>query len=264
MGKIQKIHDADDNAAASAKVDAFARSGDSGVILRMIDKLAAKPDVDLMRVEQMFDLYERAQAHEARLQFDASLSDMQPNLPVIEARGRIKNNAGKTQSNYARWEDCVEKINPIVSRYGFALSFNTTNVESNQVTVTCTLSHQSGHRESTSLTLPFDSSGSKNTVQSIGSSLSYGKRYTAFALLNIVSRGEDDDGLSAGSNRISDEQAQAIRDLVESTGSDLNKFLTAFQVDQIQDLPAKAYDRAVSLLSRKSLKAKQGAADANC
>jgi hypothetical protein len=45
--------------------------------------------------------------------------------------------------------------------------------------------------------LPHDSTGSKNAVQAVGSSTSYGKRYTACALLNITSRGEDDDGETA-------------------------------------------------------------------
>ena len=46
--------------------------------------------------------------------------------------------------------------------------------------------------------LPADTSGSKNVVQAIGSSVSYGKRYTMQALLNITSGGEDDDGHSGG------------------------------------------------------------------
>jgi len=47
------------------------------------------------------------------------------------------------------------------------------------------------------MTLPLDNSGSKNAVQAVGSSVSYGKRYVMAALLNITTRGEDDDGNAA-------------------------------------------------------------------
>ena len=41
--------------------------------------------------------------------------------------------------------------------------------------------------------LPLDTSGSKNGVQAVGSTVSYGKRYAICALLNI-STGDDTDG----------------------------------------------------------------------
>lgn len=45
--------------------------------------------------------------------------------------------------------------------------------------------------------LPADTSGSKNAVQAFGSSTSYGKRYVLCALLNITTRGQDDNGQTA-------------------------------------------------------------------
>ncbi|MNE66080.1 ERF superfamily protein [compost metagenome] len=59
------------------------------------------------------------------------------------------------------------------------------------------LSHRDGHRETTSILLPADATGSKNAVQAVASSVSYGKRYTAGALLNFTTTGEDDDGQGA-------------------------------------------------------------------
>jgi hypothetical protein len=46
--------------------------------------------------------------------------------------------------------------------------------------------------------LPVDTSGSKNPVQAVGSSTAYGKRYVMEALLNLTSRGVDDDGKRGG------------------------------------------------------------------
>ena len=73
------------------------------------------------------------------------------------------------------------------------MSFRVNTVERG-IEVTGVLMHRGGHREETTMLLPADTSGSKNAVQAFGSSTSYGKRYVLCALLNITTRGEDDDG----------------------------------------------------------------------
>ena len=99
-------------------------------------------------------------------------------------------------STYALWEDINEAIKPVIARSGFGLRFRI-GQEHNTIVVTAILSHCGGHAEETTMRLPVDLSGGKNPVQAIGSSTSYGKRYTASALLNLTSRGEDDDGKAA-------------------------------------------------------------------
>ncbi len=59
--------------------------------------------------------------------------------------------------------------------------------------------------------LPLDTSGSKNNIQGMGSSLTYGKRYLVTAMLNIVTEGEDKDGND--NPPITEEQVNKIRDM---------------------------------------------------
>ena len=100
---------------------------------------------------------------------------------------------------------------------------------------------------------PIDTSGSKNAIQAVGSSISYGKRYTAGALLNLTSRGEDDDGIAAATAPlISEEQAMAIVDLIEASGANRAKFLEYLKVDAIESLPASRYDDAMAKLKAKA------------
>ena len=169
---------------------------DSG-LLDVIARAARDPSVDIDKMERLIAMQERVQARDAVVAFNAALADLQPSLPVISERGGIKDRGGNVQSTYALWEDVNEAIRPHLAEHGFALRFRV-NRESDQISVTGILSHRSGHSEETTLTLPTDSSGSKNAVQAVGSSTSYGKRYTAFALLNITSTGEDDDGRKGG------------------------------------------------------------------
>ena len=162
-------------------------------ILSVIARAASDPNVDIDKLKRLLEMQERVLARDAKAQFTAALAALQPGLPVITENGGITDRNGKVQSTYALWEDINEAIKPTLAEHGFALSFRTRRTE-NEITVTGVLSHLGGHSEETELLLPSDTSGSKNAVQAVGSSTSYGKRYTAMALLNITSRGADDDG----------------------------------------------------------------------
>lgn len=164
-------------------------------VVSMIERAAVNPLVDIDKMERLLEMQERILNRQAEAVFTAALADLQSDLPAIKERGSIKDRAGNVQSTYALWEDINDAIKPVLQRHGFALSFRTDFT--NGISVTGVLSHKCGHREQTSIVLPADTSGSKNSVQSIGSSVSYGKRYAAGALLNLTSHGEDDDGKAA-------------------------------------------------------------------
>jgi hypothetical protein len=168
----------------------------SGGLLEVIARAARDPSVDIDKMERLLEMQERVLARHAQEAYAVALAEMQPGLPVISERGKILNRNNEVQSTYARWEDVNEAIRPLLAEHGFSLSFRTGR-EGSDITVTGVLTHRQGHSEETTITLPSDGSGSKNAVQAVGSSTSYGKRYTAFALLNITSKGEDDDGESA-------------------------------------------------------------------
>ena len=163
-------------------------------------------------------MQERVQSREAQTAYYADLAKMQPNLPIIDERGGIKNRDGVVQSTYALWEDVNEAIRPTLADHGFSLSFRVSRSEG-EIVVTGILAHRLGHREETTLALPTDTSGSKNAVQAVGSSTSYGKRYTAFALLNLTTTGEDDDGNKAGAKIVHN----AARDAPFPQGPAANK-----------------------------------------
>jgi hypothetical protein len=163
---------------------------DQAPMYSMIERAARDPAVDIDKLERLMLMQERAIARESKAAFDASMAELQPELPAIGERGKAIVQ-GQTRYTFALWEDINAAIKPVLMKHGFALTFRTDF--SNGITVTGVLSHRAGHREETSITLPTDASGSKNAVQAVASSVSYGKRYTAGALLNLTSHGEDDD-----------------------------------------------------------------------
>lgn len=207
MSAVQKIE--------TAQVVNLPATNQANQVLNMLERVLTAPDFDMDRAERLWAMQKEVRAEQAKASFIDANSAMQGELPSIPKRGEIKNNSGNVQSKYALWEDVNTAIKPILMRHGFALSF-LVNQNGNAITITGILSHRDGHREVTDITLAPDSSGSKNAVQAVGSAISYGKRYTASALLNITSHGEDDDGHMAGDRDQSDENMAKVADFESS------------------------------------------------
>lgn len=177
---------------------------ESAAIIQVIERAAANPNVDIDKMERLLQMHERIVERNAKAAFASAFAAMQPELPEIPERGR-----GHNSVSYALWEDVNDLVLPVTSKHGFGISFRTGRTPDSKITVTCILTHEAGHSEETTMELPIDSSGSKNAVQAVGSSTSYGKRYTATAILNLRSRGEDDDGKSGGGKPIDPAQPPA-------------------------------------------------------
>ncbi|TPG51373.1 ERF family protein [Rhodanobacter glycinis] len=217
-------------------------------MLSMIERAARDPSVDMDKMERLVQMKVAEDKRQAQASFDAAMADLQPELPTIGERGKAVVQ-GQTRYTFALWEDINAAIKPVLMKHGFALTFRTSFADG--ITVTGVLSHRAGHREETSITLPSDSSGSKNAVQAVASSVSYGKRYTAGALLNLTSHGEDDDAYRAAVETISEEQEILINDMLEATGSDKAKFLKWLKVERVIDIPAKSFDSVMVTLKAK-------------
>jgi len=237
---------------------ALARS-DVDPILVMIQSATRDPDTDVEKMERLFALYERQQEREAVKSFNRDFIRLQSALPEITEGGEIKH-GGKIISEYARWdEDINPVIKPILAEHGFVLSFETDTRDG--IHVVAHLIHSDGHSRSGSFTLPPDKSGAKNDVQSIGSSTSYAKRYAAGPLLNITTRGQDDDGNAAGNKTryIDEGQLSDLLSLIHELGDKLDRrafdnWLIKSQKVPGADLakiPEAIYKDVVRMLERK-------------
>lgn len=233
--------------AGQETAQALVPVSETAAILSMIERAARDPAVDMDKFERLMAMKERALVLEARMAYAAAFSKMV--FPPIPKLGKGHNN-----KSYALWEDINEKIKPVLAGQGFSLSFRTKD-SPNGIEITAVLLHAGGHSEETTKTFPADTSGSKNAIQALGSSISYGKRYTAVALLNLTTTEEDDDGEAGGvGDRITDEQAAELRTLAEEVNADVAKFCRYMKAESIPDIPAKDFDRAVAALEAKRAK----------
>lgn len=240
-------------------------------MMELIFRAVKDPDCDPSKMAQLLELSRQIRADDAKAAYISALVRMKPLLPVITKNGRIlihEKNKEKIDANliqstaFALWEDIDAAITPILSDHGFVLTFRcgSTGGPEYRVTVTGVLSHEQGHSDETTITLPLDTSGSKNNVQAVGSSTSYGKRYTAGLLLNLRTKGEDDDGKAGGDPKvITDEQAETVLNLLTRDGADVTKFCTTMKVPSIIEIPANRYGEAIERINLRTQMVKKAA-----
>ena len=130
-------------------------------------------------------------------------------------------------------------------------TFWKTDQPEGKVKVTCVCTHTLGHSESTPLTADSDTSGTKNSIQAMASTITYLQRYTLLSLTGLATH-EDSDGVPPESTEpISDEEFASLNALIEEVGANEKAFCKYLKVSDLDHLPASKYDFAVKALEKK-------------
>lgn len=216
---------------------------ETAVLLGMLERASADPTHDVGRMERLFALYEKAAERSARSAYLDALMRAKAELPKIIKAGSAsyedKNSKEKKEAfRYAKWEDVCQQIEPVLARHGMVLTFVTDQPDAARVSITGILSHRDGHSERATMALGCDASGGKNNAQGWGSAISYGKRYTSFALLNLV--GQDDKDTDAAPPLADTTTALAdLKALIAEVKANTGRICEHFSVETLDDLTAK-------------------------
>lgn len=206
--------------------------------------------VDLEKMEKLMVLQERWEATEAKKEYQRAMTQFKANPPKIEKDSQVAFKDVKYK--YANLANVCEKIGAELSKYGLSASWTTQ--QNGSVSVTCRITHVKGHSEETTLSAPADTTGSKNAIQAIGSTVSYLERYTLLALTGLATYEQDTDERPAEGpvEYITDEQKGMILDMITATESDLPKFLKYLKVESLETMPASVYNKAIMALDTKA------------
>lgn len=131
---------------------------------------------------------------EAEKAFHVAMAEFKKNPPKILKSKKVtyKTSSGETSYSHAELGEITEAIGKSLSLHGLNATWETE--QENSIKVTCTITHEDGHSQSTSLSSPPDNSGGKNSIQAIGSTITYLQRYTLLALTGLAATGQDNDG----------------------------------------------------------------------
>ena len=218
----------------------------------MLIEKAVASGAGIEQLEKLMGLQERWEANEARKAYHVAMSRFKANPPKIGKDQHVEYNTSKgtTKYNHASLANVTTAINSELSKHGLTASWVTAQKEKS-ITVTCRITHEMGHFEETSLTSFPDESGGKNSIQAIGSAVTYLQRYTLLALTGLATHEQDDDG-SGVTEFIADEQAKAINakltKLVEKDKGAATRFLKYMGVEEVATILAKDFGKAMTAL----------------
>lgn len=213
-------------------------------------RMAVSQDADIDKLEKLMGLQERWEANEARKYYVTAMSSFRNDCPMIDKTKKAHN------SKYAGLAETIEQIKGLMSENGLSHSWRTETAD-NVITVTCIVTHVSGHSEQTSLPAMPDTSGSKNSIQAIGSTVSYLQRYTLFSILGLASAEMDDDGAATSKpiEYITDDQALTLESMITDNELDNDKILRWMDSQNIAKtlamIPASKYNRVLAAIQKK-------------
>lgn len=223
----------------------------NGGLLAVIEKAARDPNVDVDKMERLFALQERLLARQAETEYAEAKARAQAEMPQIKRTGDNQ----QTKSSYAELDVIAAKVDPIMAKNGFSLSYGTAESHlDNHYRVTCRLRHRGGFFEDFHADIPADTVGMKGTANKtathgFGSTMTYGRRYLKLLVWDIATT--DDDGNAAMTGEpigFTDlEMLKARCSQVGRTEEALARFL---KVPALSHLPAARFRDALAALDR--------------
>lgn len=251
--------------------------------LATVERFVSDPGIDPNKLTVLLDQQFRYEDRKAQRRFDEALAHAKAEIPIIKKSklvGYELKKAGADRTSYWHEDlaDIIEIVNPILSRHGLNVTWRTKTekqqIESNgevsfaiEVMVTCVVAGF-GHREETTISAMADKSGSKNSVQAVGSTQTYLQRYTIKTMLGLAAA-KDDDG--CGGEQVSDdkpkigaEQIAVIKRLLKE-GTTSNQKLEDVEslffqsnavkpAERFEDIYATKYDAIVVVLKDRIAK----------
>lgn len=223
-------------------------------LMKIIDRAASDPSFDVAKLTQLLEVKERWEANEARKAFIEALNAFKANPPEL-----IKDKEIKHGEKHVAWYAGLDQVSAAIGKALIAQKlshrWDTEQKEGGIIRVTCILTHERGHSERTTLQAAPDTTGAKNAVQAIGSTVTYLQRYTLLAATGLATAEQDDDGATA-TETITPEQKDQLVALIKDTNTDTVKFLMHFNAPYVDHLSAARFTEAKRLLEAKKRAAK--------
>jgi len=218
-------------------------------------RMAVAGNANLDQLEKLLNLQEKWEGTEAKKAYNKAMSDFKANPPKINKDKKVgyKTTAGNVGYSHASLYNVTNKINSDLSKYGLSASWTTK--QNGMIVVTCRITHVKGHSEETTLSAPSDTTGSKNAIQAIGSTISYLCRYTLLCLTGLATYDQDDDGIIGGKSeeKIGEKEKGIILDYYAALGmeKDHSKFLKFMGVETTEDILLSDFPKAKAALEAK-------------
>lgn len=216
-------------------------------------RTAVAGGANLEQLKGLLDLQERFEANEARKAYHVAMAAFKENPPKIEKDKKVS--YLQVKYNHASLANVTEQIGSALSKQGLSASWSTK--QNGVILVTCKITHVKGHSEETTLSAPSDTSGSKNAIQAIGSTITYLERYTLLALTGLATSDMDDDGKGIAVEYIDEKQLSQLLDFFAELNVKQDKFLEYMKIAKLEEMPKADFQKAITALEKARQKGKK-------
>jgi len=155
--------------------------------------------VDPDTLNKLLAVQERWEAGEARKAYNRAMARAKSDLPAV-----LRKDAKGHTNTYASLAGITDAVTGPLSAHGFTVSFVPEQGEGSggDIRITCVIKHEQGHQETFSLASPPDKGAGRSGVQSIGSTITYLRRYTLAGALGLATADMPDADEGAAGDRI--------------------------------------------------------------
>ena len=161
-------------------------------------RIAVTQNANIDQLTKLMDLQDRWERRLAKRAYDAAMKAFKAESPRItknhrvyfEAKDRSK---GTTDYRHATLDHVCDAVIGGLSKFGISHRWKV-DQDGEWIKVTCILTHELGHAEETTLRGCADMTGNKNSIQAVGSTVTYLQRYTLLAATGLATSDSDDDG----------------------------------------------------------------------
>ena len=217
---------------------------------------------DLSKLKELLEIQKDWEANEARKAYHKAMAAFKADPPKIKKDKKVGfSGAGGAKVGYAHASlgNVTESINGKLSKHGLSAGWSTMQ-KGPEISVTTRITHELGHSEETTLTATADNSGAKNSIQAIGSTITYLERYGLLALTGLATFDQDDDGQAASTELITEKELSQLRDICADREVDEAKFCEYLGVESLTKLPKAKYQQALAAAKMKKKKGENASA----
>jgi hypothetical protein len=216
-------------------------------LFQVLERAATNPEVDVEKMERIYQMVEREQDRQAERDFNASLVEAQADSqPVYKAKWNPQ-----TSSWYADIAAVTDGVNNVFNPYGFSLSFSEGETQKpDHIRVICDIRHRGGHSEQRHIDMPVVTTGIKGNqmmtaTHGTASAFTYGRRYLIVLIANLPT--PDNDGnqpqQSKEANAASADYDSPVIKQLQACGSkeDLQECWKALKPSERNSVPAEVF-----------------------
>lgn len=204
-------------------------------------------NADLERMERLFELKKAHEENEARKAYHSAMADFKKETIVLT---KDKKNT-QYDSMYTTIGNLINTVVPILGAHGLSHKWDISQSDNGMITVTCIATHSLGHSDSVPMVSPPDTSGKKNPIQQIKSTVTYLKAATFESLFGLASTDanvNDDGNGSVSVKYIDEKQLTQLTDMLLAIDKTEAEYLIHRKVAALKDIPASMFGVCVAEL----------------